>query len=341
MVQHTCEVCLRIFKQKGHLESHKNKKTACVRNTALDELIEKKVQEALLKTNVNLVIPVATHMVATTQIQDTGKFRVNTKDQFYTNTEVAKTCIQRITECLPETRSYFWIEPSAGNGSFLHNVPAHIEKIGLDIDPKSDGIISQDYLQWTPTTEKDILVFGNPPFGRQSSLAKSFIAKSCTFAKVIAFILPKSFTKPSMFRTFDSKFHCINTLELASDSFILNGAAYDVPCVFQIWQKMETDRPLDTDIQPHGFQYVKITDSYDIAFRRVGGKAGTCYKRDTASFSVQSHYFIRFDREAVKSVDTLIDQINSHTFPSNTLGPRSLSKCEVNTVINDLIGKTE
>lgn len=269
--------------------------------------------------------------------QDTGKFRINMKDQFYTDIRVAKSCITTIINMLPYTENYIWVEPSAGNGAFLHSVPPSYEKIGLDVEPKASDILEQDYLLWMPPTEKDIIIFGNPPFGRQSSFAKSFISKSCKFAKVIAFILPKSFTKPSMFNAFDLKFHLVYSNELQRDSFILNGSKYDVPCVFQIWEKRNTNRVVEEKIKPQGFTYVKSTEEYDIAFRRVGGLAGKCYKNDGKTYSIQSHYFIKFDILATNQVNRIITKINSHIFPSNTVGPRSLSKQEASIVINDII----
>ena len=276
------------------------------------------------------------------QKQDTGKFRTNQKDQFYTNEAVAKACIQTIIRLLPFTANYLWIEPSAGNGSFLHNLPPTFEKIGLDLEPKANDIHKQDYLQWIPPSNsapsnRDIIVFGNPPFGRQSSLAKAFITKSCEYAKVIAFILPKSFTKPSMFNAFDLQFHLIHSSELEKDSFVINGSKYDVPCVFQIWQKMETEREVDEKIAPVGFKYLKPTETYDMAFRRVGGLAGRCYTNDGTEYSLQSHYFIHFNEDIGSYTDAIIEKVNSHIFPSNTVGPRSLSKSEANVVINRII----
>ena len=268
--------------------------------------------------------------------QDTGKFRINTKDQFYTKEQVAKVCIQSILNHLPFTKDYLWVEPSAGNGAFLHSLPQSFSSIGLDLDPKANNIQQQDYLTWSAPSQRDIIVFGNPPFGRQSSLAKSFIAKSCRFASVIAFILPKSFTKPSMFNAFHHKFHLIHSVELEKDSFVLNGSSYDVPCVFQIWQKKDTDRPVEEKVEPEGFQYVKSDQGYDIAFRRVGGLAGKCYKNNGTVYSVQSHYFLKFD-PTIRNTDTIMERINAHVFPSNTVGPRSLSKTEVNRVINEIL----
>jgi hypothetical protein len=272
-------------------------------------------------------------------------------DQFYTSPTVAASCIAIILQHIPHANEYTWIEPSAGNGAFLHNVPPCImNKIGIDLDPQSPDIMKHDYLEWSPDadapmkTMKPILVFGNPPFGRQSSLAKAFIAKSCTLADVIAFILPKSFTKPSMFNAFDLKFHCVHSGEVPTNSFVLNGAPYDVPCVFQIWQKKTVNRIVETAIQPDGFQYVKANVdamTYDLAFRRVGVYAGKCFANDGAtSYNAQSHHFLKLDDACMPFMGRIIEKINAHTFPSNTVGPRSLSKSEINSVLNEVIAAT-
>lgn len=49
MEKNICESCFKTFKQKGHLEKHKAKKNPCQKNTVLEELIERKVQEAIAK----------------------------------------------------------------------------------------------------------------------------------------------------------------------------------------------------------------------------------------------------------------------------------------------------
>ena len=296
-------------------------------------------------------------------MQDTGKFRTNAMDQFYTSPTVAASCIALILKHVPHANKCVWVEPSAGNGSFLHNVPPLIKKIGIDLDPKSSDILKQDYLEWSPATTgttgttgttaitatTPILVFGNPPFGRQSSLAKAFIAKSCTFADAIAFILPKSFTKPSMFNAFDLKFHCMHSGELPVNSFVLNGAPYDVPCVFQIWQKKTVNRTVETAVPAIGFQYVKVkvnvddadATTYDVAFRRVGVYAGKCFANDgTTSYSAQSHHFLKLDDACMPCMSSIVEKINAHTFPSNTVGPRSLSKSEINVVLNEIVAMT-
>lgn len=269
--------------------------------------------------------------------QDTGKFRTNTKDQYYTKASVAKDCVESILSLLSDTSQYQWIEPSAGNGSFIKALPSHIQHLGIDLEPKMDGILKGDFLTWEPVSEAKRVFFGNPPFGKQGSLAKSFIQHAAKYAEVIAFILPKSFVKPSMSRAFPSKFHCILERELPKDSFEVNQVAYDVPCVFQIWQKKSEDRPKSELIKETGFQYVKGSEDYHIAFRRVGGKAGTCFLKGSGVFSLQSHYFLKLDSPHVANTQKIIEAVNKHIFPSNTVGPRSLSKSEANAVLNRII----
>ena len=53
MVNYSCDICSKVFKQKEHLEVHKNRKLPCKKDNTIEQLVEKKVQEALAKTNPN------------------------------------------------------------------------------------------------------------------------------------------------------------------------------------------------------------------------------------------------------------------------------------------------
>jgi site-specific DNA-methyltransferase (adenine-specific) len=55
MVIYSCDNCSKIFKQKGHLEVHKKRKLPCKKDTTIEQLVEKKVQEALAKTNTTVL----------------------------------------------------------------------------------------------------------------------------------------------------------------------------------------------------------------------------------------------------------------------------------------------
>lgn len=279
--------------------------------------------------------------------QDTGKFRENTKDQYYTQKGVATHCVQRVLELLPSAggeaaAEAAWIEPSAGKGVFLEAAKAAgiTGAIGLDIDPKAEGIQKADFLSWQPTVPQKLLIFGNPPFGRQSSAAKAFIKHAAGFTgtAAIAFILPRSFVKPSMSRAFPPRFHCLWSEELAANSFEVNGEPYDVPCVFQIWERRAIDRPVEVAPTEKGFSYVKAGEACHIVFRRVGGTAGTCTPFDAAaSYNKQVYYFLRLDEAYIPHMKKIVAAVNGHVFPSNTVGPRSLSKGEATEVLNEVL----
>ena len=51
MPDHICENCERVFKQKGHLTSHKNRKNPCKKDDTIEKIVERKVTEALSKIN--------------------------------------------------------------------------------------------------------------------------------------------------------------------------------------------------------------------------------------------------------------------------------------------------
>lgn len=279
--------------------------------------------------------------------QDTGKFRTNDKDQFYTKIDVAKKCVAHIIENCFDAKDYVWIEPSVGGGAFLTSVPQEFIKIGIDLDPKIEStpnysIIKSDYMMYeydksnikSLHPNKKVIVFGNPPFGKQGSLAKKFI-KHSLFADIIAFILPKSFVKPRQC-VFNMFYHKVFEADVEKDAFEVNGASYDVPCVFQIWKKENHEREKVAKIPAIGFKYVKKSNPYHIAIRRVGVYAGKCYVVN-AALSSSSHYFIYIDEKNVNNVGEIMDKVNNYVFPSNTVGPRSLSKSEINYVLNTMM----
>jgi len=270
-------------------------------------------------------------------MQGTGKDR-DTKDQFYTKRSIAESCVKGIIESLPWASSAIWIEPSAGAGAFLGIYGG--ETIALDLEPKATGILAQDFLKWTHLThlaQKPMLFFGNPPFGRQGSIAKKFLRHACEQgADALAFILPRSFMKPSMYGCIPLTYHLVKQIELPKNSFEVNKEPYDVPCVFQIWEKQEQQRESVEKEDPDGFVYVKPGETYDLAFRRVGGDAGKTFLRaELEAPSVQSHHFLKFD-EGIDLAD-IQKRVDKHIFPSNTTGPRSLSKSEINSVLNKII----
>jgi predicted RNA methylase len=255
-------------------------------------------------------------------------------EKFYTKAEVVRDCINELIK-INKLEGSTIIEPSAGSGSFTEEL-GKIKGIGqilaYDILPEQNRntvvpIKKQDFLQLDTTSLKNSIVIGNPPFGRQASLAKKFVKKCCEFAHTIAFILPRSFKKESMQGCFTLHYHKVFEKDLQFNAFTINDQDYSVPCVFQIWQYKEEQRnKVIKYICDDSFKFVKNYKEATFAFRRVGGKAGTVVFENLQDLSLQSHYFISVTKEGIFSKDKL----QSMKFDEdNTTGPKSISKQEL------------
>jgi hypothetical protein len=270
-----------------------------------------------------------------TNIMKTTGLKRDTIDKFYTSPFIVNKCINLIKEKINIQEQDLCIEPSAGNGSFITGIKSLFKYYKFyDLEPENNEIIKQDYLDFDYNTiiidhGSKIHIIGNPPFGRQSSLAIKFIKKSC-----ISFILPKSFKKDSLKKHYPQNFHLIYEYDLPKNSFIVDNKEYDVPCVFQIWVKKNVNRIITKKLIPNKYKFVKKNDKHDISFRRVGVNAGDIDK-ETEKKSVQSHYFIKFD---IELTDELFDKLKNIVYncKNNTCGPKSISKQELIKEFNKL-----
>ena len=268
-------------------------------------------------------------------MQTTGLNR-DTIDKFYTNPIVCKECCDIIKKTININNEFdIIIEPSAGNGAFIPEIlKMSLNCIFYDIQPEHPDIIKQDYLLMEteniilPNINSKIHIIGNPPFGRQSSLAIKFIKKSAEFCETISFILPKSFKKNSMMKHFPLRFHLVFQCDLNNNSFIINNEEKDVPCIFQIWKKQLDNRTSIIKIEPIDFIFVKQDENPDISFRRVGVNAGKIDTINLPDKSIQSHYFIKFKDGIDKKI--IIDKLTNIIYDdNNTVGPKSISKQEI------------
>jgi hypothetical protein len=274
--------------------------------------------------------------------QNTGLLR-NTVDKYYTNKDVVSECMNFISTYIDfNKKDDLFIEPSAGNGSFI----PYIKQISgnhifYDIEPDHEDVIQQDYLSFdyeSITSNKSynqIHIVGNPPFGRQSSLAIKFIKKSALYGDTMSFILPKSFKKDSLKKHFPLNFHLAFEYDIPDNAFNVNNVTYNVPCVFQIWIKKDSNRVVPNKLLPNNFKFVKKDDDHDISFTRVGINAGNI-DTVTDAKSIQSHYFIKFNKVLTDSVYKNIRNIQ-YDCKNNTVGPKSISKQELIKEFNDII----
>lgn len=174
---------------------------------------------------------------------DYSKFTYKEKDQFITPKTTAKYCYSKFIDILNkynDYEKYTFIEPSAGNGSFLEILPSD-KRIGFDVEPRLNEIVKQDYLDWIPNESENekYVVIGNPPFGLRGQMALKFINHSSKFADYVCFILPQLFESDGKGVPRKRVFglNLIHSEKLNTEFEYPNGKNIKVECIFQIWSK--------------------------------------------------------------------------------------------------------
>ena len=258
-----------------------------------------------------------------------------TYDCFYTSEKVAKECWNELKIVLAEKKinSNFdlWLEPSAGNGAFFDLLPRRNRR-GIDIRASSNSAIEQgDFLKWPiedfTSKHKNIITVGNPPFGKNSSLAVKFFNRSAQFSNCIAMVFPRTFLKKSVQNRLDLNFKLIKSVLLREQSFEFNNKPYSVPCVFQIWLKENSKREKQIEPLTHkDFQFT-TREHADFAIQRVGVDAGKI-KVDFQNYADESHYFIK-SNNTDKNVKERFLKIKWESIKHNTAGNPSISKREL------------
>ena len=244
-------------------------------------------------------------------------------DQFFTNDNIVDTCLSTINPFVYD----MVIEPSAGSGSFYFKTE-HKNKIALDLDPRFVECIQMDCLDYMPDCliySPSILTYGNPPFGKNSSLAVKIFNHFAIMSKTIAFILPRTFRKPAIINRLHKNFHLVIEIILPKNSFHTpDGKLYDVPCVWQVWEKTDKEREkIIVRMEHKDFKFVKRKDA-DFLIQRVGGGAGNVSK--DMNKNEPAYYNIKASDKVCKVFER-IDWDKSAKY--DTAGNPSLSKGDI------------
>lgn len=261
-------------------------------------------------------------------------------DKFYTNPEHALYCINKVADvCGDYSKWHCVIEPSSGNGNFYNQIPCK-NKIGIDISPDCDNVIQQDFLTFYPTMSENskILIIGNPPFGKISSLAVKFFNHAAKFANVIAFILPRTFRKNSIQNKLNPSFHLIYDEEIPLNPCWFTPKMM-AKCCFQIWKRMNTQREkiiLPTKHEDWEFLKYGPNDENgqptpplgaDFAIRAYGGNIGEIRKTNLHSLRPKSWHWIRSNIDTDKLCNTLLQMDFSSSL--NTARQNSMGRAEL------------
>lgn len=274
-----------------------------------------------------------------TEVRDQGL------DKFYTIPTCSKKCINKVCEMYDITMWDLIIEPSAGNGSFYNQIPSR-KKIGIDILPEHPSIIQEDFFNYTPPkNKKKILVIGNPPFGRVSSLAIKFFNHAAKWASTIAFLVPRTFRKVSVQNKLDDKFHLVHDEEIPNTPCCFTPPMM-VKCCFQIWEKRSTSRdkiemptthadweflkmgPKDADGQP------TPPTNADFAMRAYGGNIGEIKTTNLSELRPKSWHWFRANIDKNMLIDRFGQLDYSNSF--NTARQNSMGRGELVSLYSDV-----
>ena len=276
-------------------------------------------------------------------------------DKFYTNLNVAQHCINKTDEVYPLESFDTIIEPSAGAGSFSCQI-IHKNLLAMDIMPEENSINinTQDFLTYYPikASSSRFLTIGNPPFGKNSSLAIKFFNHASQWSDVIAFIVPKVFRRISIQNKLNPLFHLVHDEDIPSNPCSFH-PPMNVKCCFQIWRisyegvkrpiiKLPTTHadwkflsfgPLDESGQP------TPPEGADFAIRAYGGKCGQIIdnSEELKTLRPKSWHWIQCIPDHVKK-DVLINRFDTldYSNSNNTARQNSIGKGELVSLYSDV-----
>ena len=257
-------------------------------------------------------------------------------DAYFTKPEIAELCLTHLRRCLRKWRISLplYLEPAAGNGVWLDQLPAKSRSLAFDINPQHPYVHQGNF--YHQDVPRNCVVIGNPPFGFAAREAIGFFNHAAGGARVIAFIVPRTFKKQSVQNKLDRQFHLEFELDLPEASFTVDGDDRSVPCCFQIWRrKRQSRKAVELTIANPWFEFT-TPERADFSVRRVGGQAGKVL--EGTDYSLSSTYFIRSKinertlRKAFYAIDLAV--------VDHTAGVRSISKRELVSLVSDQLSQS-
>lgn len=247
-------------------------------------------------------------------------------DCFFTEPKLAEALVKVVLKKHRLPEGCLFVEPSAGAGAFVRPLRKAGHKVlAVDLSPAAPGIRRADFLASSVIPAgRHVVVIGNPPFGFAANLAIQFFNRAAERARVIAFIVPRTFRKASVQDRLDLNFHLAHDQDIPKLAFLKDGRPHDVPCAFQGWVRRPVMR--ERRAAPDISHLIRFTtpDKAHFGLRRVGGRAGEVLPG--TDHSASTTYFIRGVRPGIRRV---LEELDWTTEREQTAGVRSVSKREV------------
>jgi hypothetical protein len=257
-------------------------------------------------------------------------------DQFYTKKHIASIYYSKLQELIDINDYDYIIEPSAGNGSF-YSLLSEQQRIGIDLQPKYEGIIEMDFFDYKPPNGK-ICFIGNPPFGKNSSLAIQFFNQCAQYGSIIAFIIPKTFKRVSVQNQLDLNFHLIHSEDLPLKPCCFN-PKMDAKCCFQVWERKSEKREKVVLPKVHtDFYFLKLgpidvngqptpPDGADFAMKAYGSNCGKIIQEGLEDLRPKSWHWIvaNIDKQLLKSRFEELDySLSKDTVRQDSIGQQEV-----------------
>ena len=266
-----------------------------------------------------------------------GNRRITGTEQFYTPRKLALELVETALPYLPPASQTTFLEPAAGNGSFveaLSEIGAH-KVIALDRYPAIASIQQADFLE-SEFAKTNLVTITNPPFGRNNALSIPFFNHAAKFSQTICFLVPRSWRKWSVTNRLDLRFHLVHD----SDVFVSYEDKAGDPIrqknglrtCFQIWQRR--DKPREKVLVPDNRLVEKCSpQEADIALRVFGYGCGTVLE----SFDRKPNTTMMFLRLNSKTAAKALAGLDFSRFSERTAYTQALAFTEISYLLNEAI----
>ena len=268
-----------------------------------------------------------------------GNTRKTGKEQYYTNSEIAKVCVDVAMEFVGDD---LLLEPCGGTGEFVKRFELTGNNFSaFDIEPKYKYVelgnfFEVDYIDGGPFS-----VITNPPFGRMNSLSVKFFNHAANLgANYIGFLIPISWRKWSTVNRLDQNYHLVKDIDLPNEHlFYGNDVDTTKPnilrCVFQVWERRDTKRD-KIKVKDNGFIIKTKPEEADVQIAMQGwstGKVTTDFDK-TLNKNGYSYFKIQ-NREVLSSLREFYRDGSYEQFTKNCAYVKSISLMEINYLLNE------
>ena len=272
-----------------------------------------------------------------------GNKRVTGKEQYYTplglaNNLVAKTVFELAGKININPNKATWVEPAGGTGSFILAAKmCGIDKVkSWDIEPKNSGIVKGNFLEQNLSIiARPLIVFGNPPFGRNNSLAVKFFNHASEHADVIAFLVPRSWRKWSVHNKLDKRFELVSDIDVDVNfvdegEAVINGGKNTLKTCYQVWKRLpSTVLRKPVEVEDRGYIKKVGFEDADVSMTVFGHGCGKV-KREFPRVSNSTQMFLQADEYVIKA----LEKIDFKEFYERTAYIEALSIKEIMYCLN-------